>query len=79
MGQQHILLVEDEPDFRNSLRMVLQGERYRVDVAAMMAEAKQFLASTQYTLVISDWQLPDGDGTVILEWAAQPNSGRRLC
>ena len=71
MGQQHILLVEDEPDFRNSLLMVLQGEGYRVDVAAVTAKAKHFLESTQYALVIADWQLPDGDGTVILEWAAQ--------
>ena len=71
MGQKHILLVEDEPGFRNSLRMALQGEGYRLDVAAIMAEAKDFLASAQYALVIADWQLPDGDGTVILEWAAQ--------
>ena len=68
--RQHILLVEDESYLRNSLRVVLQGEGYRVDVAAVMAEAKYFLESTQYTLVIADWQLPDGDGTVILEWAA---------
>src|SRR4029077_15000689 len=62
--------VEDEPEIHQLLAHVLSGEGYTVDVAATVAEAWRSLDGHSYALVIADWRLPDGDGTVIAEAAA---------
>jgi DNA-binding response OmpR family regulator len=41
-----------------------------VDVAPTVAQAWRSLDANSYALGIADWQLPDGDGTVIAEAAA---------
>ena len=70
MPEKRILLVEDEPTVHELLAHVLYAEGYAVDVAATVAEAWQLLDAHTYALVIADWRLPDGDGTVIAEAAA---------
>jgi DNA-binding response OmpR family regulator len=70
MPAKRILLVEDDPDVYYLLSHVLYGEGYGVDVAKTVAEAYRYLDGNSYALVIADWRLPDGDGTVIAEAAA---------
>ena len=70
MSQKRILLVEDEPDIHTLLAHVLMDARYAIDVAETVAAAWQYLDAQSYELVITDWRLPDGDGTVIAEAAA---------
>lgn len=70
MQEKRILLVEDDRDIRDLLGHVLQAEGYVVDVTATAAQAWQCLDQHAYALVIADWRLPDGDGTVIAEAAA---------
>lgn len=70
MSQKRILLVEDEPDIHTLLAHVLMDAGYAVDVAETVAAAWQYLDAQSYALVITDWRLPDGDGTVIAEAAA---------
>ena len=65
-----ILLLEDDPDVAQLLIAVLHDAEYVVDFAGTLAEAAQFLATQDYGLVITDWRLPDGDGTVIANRAA---------
>ena len=65
-----ILLLEDDPDVAQLLIAVLHDSEYVVDRATTLAEAAQFLATQDYGLVITDWRLPDGDGTVIANRAA---------
>ena len=71
MPRKHVLLVEDDLNFGSVLCRVLQREGYNVDVAANMTEAKEFLTSTRYAVVVADWRLSDGYGSVILGWAAE--------
>ena len=66
-----ILLVEDEPHIQDPMSHALRTKDYTVDVAATVAEAKACLISQTYDLVIADWRLPDGDGRLIADWAAQ--------
>jgi DNA-binding response OmpR family regulator len=66
-----ILLVEDEPHIQDPMSHALRRKDYTVDVAATVAEAKACLISQTYDLVIADWRLPDGDGRLIANWAAQ--------
>ena len=77
MAAKRILLVEDETGISDFLTIALRGEGYEVDVAATVAEAWAHLDAHRYALVIADWRLPDGDGTVIADAAAQ--LGAKTC
>jgi DNA-binding response OmpR family regulator len=66
---QRILLVEDD-DVGVLLTHALSVAGYRVDLATTNAEAWAHLDTREYALVIADWKLPDGSGTVIADAAA---------
>ncbi len=70
MVEKRILIVEDEATVREMMAHVLYAHGYSVDVAASAAEAWQHLDARSYALVIADWRLPDGDGSVIANAAA---------
>ena len=57
-----ILVVDDEPNLRELLRIVLEGEGHVVRTAASYAEGSQLLTHEQFDLVICDIFLPDGNG-----------------
>ncbi len=57
-----ILVIDDEHNLRELLRIVLEGEGYEVREAATYAEGESMLASESFTLVICDIFLPDGNG-----------------
>jgi DNA-binding response OmpR family regulator len=71
MPGKRILLVEDDEDVGEVLRIALIGDGYTVDLAATAAEAWKHLAAHRYELVLSDWRLPDGDGSVIADGGAE--------
>ncbi len=58
----HLLVVDDEPNIREVLRIVLEAEGYDVREAATYGEAMQLLGKTTFDLVICDIVLPDGNG-----------------
>lgn len=66
-----ILLVEDEPDIQEPMSQALRSKGYTVDIAGTVAKAKTALIAQTYDLVIADWRLPDGDGRLIADWAAE--------
>ena len=70
MPEKRILLVEDDQDVGELLAVALADARYQVDVATTAAESWARLAAQGYSLVIADWRLPDGDGSVIADGAA---------
>lgn len=71
MPGKRILLVEDEPLIQTSLALALQRRGYTVDVVMTAQEAKFLLGGPPYALVLADWWLPDGDGTLIADRAAK--------
>ncbi len=77
MAEKRILLVEDERSIHELLTHALRAEGYLVDVATTLAEAWRELDTHPYDLVIADWRLPDGDGTVIADAAAE--LGAKTC
>ncbi len=77
MADKRILLVEDERPIHELLTHALRAEGYVVDVATTLADAWRELDARSYGLVIADWRLPDGDGTVIADAAAQ--LGAKTC
>ena len=63
-----ILVVEDDPTQRALVADLLSAENYDVATAQSLAEARQALETSQFDLVVSDWQLGDGNGGELLEY-----------
>jgi len=61
-----ILIVEDKDSLRTMLRHALEGHGHGVVEARDEVEAKQQLATTRPTVVLSDLRLPQGDGFGVL-------------
>ncbi|WP_212996180.1 response regulator transcription factor [Winogradskya consettensis] len=57
-----LLVVEDEEDLAEGLRVGLSRAGYAVDVAGTCARAGDLLAVNEYDLMLLDINLPDGDG-----------------
>ena len=57
-----ILLVEDEPDIRKTLKYNFSRESFDVITAGSISEAKSLSSSNQVDLIILDLMLPDGSG-----------------
>lgn len=57
-----ILLVEDEPDIRKTLKYNFSRESYDVITAGSISEAENLSSNHQVDLIILDLMLPDGSG-----------------
>ncbi|WP_229074357.1 response regulator transcription factor [Actinoplanes sp. DH11] len=57
-----LLVVEDEEDLAEGLRVGLARTGYAVDVAGDTAQAYERLTVNEYDLMLLDINLPDGDG-----------------
>jgi DNA-binding NtrC family response regulator len=64
--QAKILVIDDEPDIRESLELVLGDAGYAVDTAQNGTEGLQKLANHGYDLVLLDLMMPDRSGMDVL-------------
>jgi DNA-binding NtrC family response regulator len=62
-----ILVIDDEPDIRESLEVLLSTERYVVTLAQNATEGLKRLESAAYDLVLLDLMMPDKSGMQVLE------------
>src|SRR5204863_8224343 len=60
-----VLVIDDEPSLRDVLKLGLSRAGFEVGTAAGQAEAIALLDES-WDLVVTDLQLPDGDGLSIL-------------
>ncbi len=58
----HVLIVDDEAEIRESLASILNEEGYVVTTAATAGEAMELLRDAAYDVVLLDIWLPDRDG-----------------
>ncbi len=67
MGTNHsILIVDDEPNLRRSLGLILQRAGYVITTASNAAEAIHLLQAGAYDLTFLDIKLPDKSGIQLL-------------
>ena len=64
-----ILVVEDQEDVRRMLVTALEMEGHAVDEACNANEGLLRLAGSRYQLVLSDYAMPGGTGTWMLDEA----------
>src|SRR5580692_10322668 len=67
MTHGHILVIDDEPDIRESLEVLLSSEGYRVELAGNATEGLKRLESSTFDLVLLDLMMPDKSGMEVLE------------
>ena len=64
----HILVVDDERNIRNNLRMVLEADGYKVDTASNGDDALLRVKDGRYDIVFVDIQMPNMDGLELLRY-----------
>jgi Response regulator containing CheY-like receiver, AAA-type ATPase, and DNA-binding domains len=64
-----ILVVDDERSIRNTLREILEYEKYQVDEAEDGPTALGMLENTTYDVILCDIKMPQMDGMDVLEKA----------
>ena len=63
-----IYYVEDDVDISCAVKEFLGQQGYNVSVFSTVASAKEALASMCPTLVLVDWNMPDGRGDRLCQW-----------
>jgi two-component system, OmpR family, response regulator len=59
---QVVLVVEDDPDVASAIGTLLESEGFRTVIAATVADATTQARLVHPSLVLLDWNLPDGCG-----------------
>ena len=71
-----VLVVEDDVSIRRLVKMVLQREGYRVEVAADGVEAVLKLGLSDYDVIVLDLMMPNLDGFAFMSTMAEADPGR---
>ena len=72
--QQHVLIVDDEPDIRELLEMTLSRMGLDVTAAADLGEARAALEAQRFSFCLTDMMLPDGNGLELVREVADDYS-----
>lgn len=64
----HIYYIEDDPDIAAAVKEYLERKGFRVTLCATLARARAALESHLPTLVLLDWNMPDGHGDRLCRW-----------
>jgi DNA-binding NtrC family response regulator len=66
-----ILVIDDERAIRNTLREILEYEKYMVEDASSGAEALEKLQASEFDVVLCDIKMPQMDGMEVLDHILQ--------
>ena len=70
----HIVIVDDEPNIGRSLRLILEGEGYRVTICHSIAAFQAARGTLRADLYVLDVRLPDGNGIELLQSIRQSDA-----
>jgi two-component system nitrogen regulation response regulator NtrX len=70
----HIVIVDDEPNIGRSLRLILEGEGYRVTICHSIAAFQAARGTLRADLYLLDVRLPDGNGIELLQSIRQSDA-----
>src|SRR5258708_13766747 len=63
----NILVIDDEPDIRESLEILLPAEGYGVELAPNATEGLKRVEASAFDLILLDLMMPDKSGMQVLE------------
>lgn len=73
--KKRILIVDDDRDILESLRMLLEAKGYEIETADTGKEAQEKFKTASFDLALLDVKLPDMDGTELLSRIRSSASG----
>jgi two-component system response regulator PilR (NtrC family) len=68
MKQPLALVIDDEPDICELLKLTLGRMDIHTETASDVAGAKSMLGEQDFDICLTDMRLPDGDGLELVEW-----------
>lgn len=68
-----VLVVDDEPLFREMVGGILRGANYQVETSVGVPEAIERLSSDSYDLMVSDMEMPGNDDLHLIRTASKMN------
>ena len=71
MGKPTVLIVDDEPDLVELVRLTLERMNLATAAAGDLATARRLLGEKRFDLCLADMRLPDGDGLDLVAWIQQ--------
>ena len=71
-----ILLMEDNFDIRRYLELTLRGQGWEVQSVSSLEAARQAVAETDFDLLISDIEFPDGSGLELMRHVESAQASR---
>lgn len=77
-GLPRVLVIDDEEDARNAIRLLLESRDYPVDVAVSGAEGVLAAGHYQPEVVVIDWRMPDMNGEMTAESIKRVVPGVRI-
>jgi C4-dicarboxylate-specific signal transduction histidine kinase/CheY-like chemotaxis protein len=66
-GRRNVLIVDDEPEIRDTLAEMLGAEQHRVVTACSGREALERMAAGRYDVILTDIRMPDLDGRALFQ------------
>jgi DNA-binding NtrC family response regulator len=66
-----ILIIDDEPSIRRTLREILEYEKYQIEEAPTGMDALTMLADQEFDVILCDIKMPEMDGIETLEGIKQ--------
>ncbi|HLF33026.1 MAG TPA: sigma-54 dependent transcriptional regulator, partial [Cyclobacteriaceae bacterium] len=63
----HVLIIDDEKSIRNTLREILEYEKYTVNEAKDGEEGLQMISENEFDVVLCDIKMPKMDGIEVLD------------
>jgi len=75
MNQPLALVIDDEPDICELLKLTLGRMEIRTETAMDVAGAKALLDAHDFDICLTDMRLPDGDGLELVEWIQDNAAG----
>ena len=66
--QHHVLIVEDEPDIAEMIKMSLENNGFHTSHVDSIAAARVLLGSEKVDLALVDWMLPGGSGIELVRF-----------
>ena len=68
MNKSTVLIIDDEPDIRELLTLTLSRMGLLCDTAADLKQGIEHIKQNNYSLVLTDMRLPDGDGIDLVKF-----------
>ncbi len=68
MTRSNVLVIDDEPDIRELFILTLSRMGLSCDIAVDFKQGIEYIKQNNYSLVLTDMRLPDGDGIEIVKF-----------